>query len=155
MRAELTEQLQIEVVGNYKTYTMQYQLTNYQVCWQQIAVNIIKVFRENRIKDLNHGSHDKQDLVKNKIGTKAEIIQRNKQLFLQTTHVQLSWHRVMELIGKKPVQYSSACQSGIQYRVLSIWGHESGLVSQVSCLGDEIVMVGINKNNAYPTVKIR
>ena len=40
----------------------------------------------------------------------------------------------MELIGSRPVQNSSTCQSGTQYRVLSIWGRGSGLVSQVPCL---------------------
>ena len=57
----------------------------------------------------------------------------------------LSRHGVVELIGNRPVQYSSTCQSGTQYRVLSVWVYGSGLDSQVPCLGDAIVMVGILK----------
>ena len=48
----------------------------------------------------------------------------------------------MTLIGSRPVQYSSTCQSGTQ----SIWGHGSGLVSQVPCLGNAIGVVGVIKN---------
>ena len=74
---------------------------------------------------------------------------RSEIIFLFTSHdfCQISsWHRVVELIGSRPVQNSSTCQSGTQYRVLSIWGCGSGLVSQVPCLGDAIVVVGILKN---------
>ena len=44
----------------------------------------------------------------------------------------LIWHRVKELIANRPVQHRSTCQSGTQYRVLSIWGRGAGLVSQVT-----------------------
>ena len=50
-----------------------------------------------------------------------------------------------EFEGRSPVQKGSTCQSGTQYRVLSIRGRGSGLVSQVPCLGDSIVVVGIKK----------
>ena len=56
-----------------------------------------------------------------------------------------SWHRVVELTSNKQVQHSSTCQSGTKHRVLSIWGRGSGLVSQVPCLGDALVVVGVLK----------
>ena len=49
---------------------------------------------------------------------------------------------VAGLTGNRPVQDSSTCQSGSQFRVLSIWGLGSGFVSQVPCLGDAIGVVG-------------
>ena len=49
----------------------------------------------------------------------------------------------MELIGNRPMQVRSTCQSGTELRVFSIWGRGSGLVSQVPCLGDAIVMAGV------------
>ena len=54
-------------------------------------------------------------------------------------------HRVAELTRNRPVQQSSTCQSGTQHRVLSIWGRGSGRVSQVPCLGNAIVVVGVKK----------
>ena len=59
----------------------------------------------------------------------------------------LSWHRVVELIDGRPEHNGSTCQSRTQYRVLSKLGGGSGLVSQVSCLGNAIVMVGIKKED--------
>ena len=55
-----------------------------------------------------------------------------------------------ELIGSRPEQNSSTCQSGTQNRVLSMWGSGTGLVSQVPCLGNALVVVGILKNDFHP-----
>ena len=43
----------------------------------------------------------------------------------------------------------SACETGTQYRVPSIRGFGSGLVSQVSNLGDALGVVGIFKKLLY------
>ena len=43
-------------------------------------------------------------------------------------------------MGNRPVQ------SRTKFRVLSTWGLGSGLVSQVPCLGDAIVVVGKKRN---------
>ena len=61
---------------------------------------------------------------------------------------------VVELIGNRPVQYSSTCQSGTQNIVLSIWGRGPCLVSQVPCIGDALVVVGVKKINALGEIRI-
>ena len=62
--------------------------------------------------------------------------------------------RVAELMANRPVQHSSNGCAGTRFRVISIWGLGPGLVSQVPCLGNAIVMVGIKKTIvkliAYP-----
>ena len=54
----------------------------------------------------------------------------------------LSWHRVVELTGNRPVQGGSTCFTGTQCRVPTIWGLGSGLVSIVPCLGDALGVEG-------------
>ena len=53
----------------------------------------------------------------------------------------LSWHRVVELTGIKPVQNGSTCWTGAQNRVRSIWGLGPCLASQVPYLAEAPVVV--------------
>ena len=68
----------------------------------------------------------------------------------------------MELIGNGPVQCSSTCQSGIQFRVLSVGGLVLGpRINQVPCLGDAIVGVRVKNTcpsslqGSFPSLKVR
>ena len=57
----------------------------------------------------------------------------------------VEWHRVVGLKGIRPVQDGSACWTGTQQRVHSIWGLGSCLLSQVAGLGNAQGVVGARK----------
>ena len=57
----------------------------------------------------------------------------------------VEWHRVVGLKGIRPVQDGSACCTGTQYRVHSIWFLGSWIVSQVPGLDNAQGVVGVRK----------
>ena len=56
----------------------------------------------------------------------------------------MSWHKVAELISQRNIAPPANQESSIEY---SIWGRGAGLVSQVPCLSDAIVVVGVIKKS--------
>ena len=63
-------------------------------------------------------------------------------------------HRVVELMGTRQVKDLSNWLTGAHCRVISILGNRSNLVSQVSCLGNALGVVGLEKFGARGFEKV-